>query len=125
MNGPITNPSPQGGKEAEQFRRTFARDFANVNEQDYPIFQAVITGRVSLDNPESAVDDEGNGFSLLNMAPPDKGEMHQLRQATQVDGVVEQVLRLLRTMPRRLLMILKLNDLTRSLDAALQTVRCL
>lgn len=111
-----------GGKATDQFRRKFAHDFAYVDEEDYPIFQSVITGRVSLDDPASAEAPEGSGFSLLDMPPPDKKEMHQMRAATSVDGVVEQILKLLRTMPRRLLMILKLNDLTRSLDAALQTV---
>lgn len=111
------------GKKTDQFRRKFAKDFAHVDEQDYDIFQAVITGRVSLDDPASAsTEDGGSSFSLLDMPPPDKREMHQMRAATSVDGVVEQILKLLRTMPRRLLMILKLNDLTRSLDAALQTV---
>lgn len=115
-----------GGKETDQFRRQFAKKFAHVDDEDYPIFQAVITGRVSLDDPEAAASagqDGGSGFSLLDMPPPDKAEMHHMRQATAEEGVVEQILRLLRTMPRRLLMILKLNDLTRSLDAALQTVR--
>lgn len=114
-----------GGKETDQFRRQFAKKFAHVDDEDYPIFQAVITGRVSLDDPEAlagAGQDSGSGFSLLDMPPPDKAEMHHMRQATAEEGVVEQILRLLRTMPRRLLMILKLNDLTRSLDAALQTV---
>ncbi|KAG8746695.1 hypothetical protein FRC10_003999 [Ceratobasidium sp. 414] len=59
---------------------------------------------------------------MLDAGPQSKAEVDAIRKAVlQQEGIVEAVFDLLRKVPRRVLMILKLNDLTRSLDHALVT----
>ncbi|KAG9083259.1 hypothetical protein FS749_006179 [Ceratobasidium sp. UAMH 11750] len=59
---------------------------------------------------------------MLDVGPQSKAEVDAIRKAVlEQEGVVEAVFDLLRKVPRRVLMILKLNDLTRSLDHALTT----
>ncbi len=52
----------------------------------------------------------------------DEKEMNIIRTAVmEREGLIQSIFSLLRQVPRRLVMILKLNDLTRSLDQSLAT----
>ena len=68
------------------------------------MFQAAITGRVGLDDLTSAVD----------MLPQTAEELEMIRNAVlQQEGLLQSVFDVLRRVPSRVLMLLKLNDLTR------------
>jgi len=88
------------------------------------VFEAAITGRASLDADDSNVDDSTfeRGSSMIDLKPPTEEEMDAIRNAViNQEGLLLSVFDILRKVPRRVLMVLKLNDLTRSLDHALMT----
>ncbi|QRW14873.1 ABC1 family protein [Ceratobasidium sp. AG-Ba] len=59
---------------------------------------------------------------LLDAGSQSQAEIDQIRKVVlEREGLVEAIFDLLRKVPRRVLMILKLNDLTRNLDHALST----
>jgi len=62
------------------------------------------------------------GSSMVDLAAQTEEEMEAIREAVvQKEGILLSVFDVLRRVPRRVLMVLKLNDLTRSLDRALMT----
>lgn len=82
----------------------------------YPVFEAAITGRVALEG--SWDDTDGSDFrrasSVVDMVPQTDEEKDAIRNAVmQKEGVLLSVFDVLRRVPRRILMVLKLNDLTR------------
>lgn len=82
-------------------------------------FVPTLQGRANLKALEDQPDTTSLGFkrsgSLLNALPQSEEELEAIRRAVlQKEGLIEMVFELLRRMPRRVLMILKLNDLTRS-----------
>lgn len=82
----------------------------------YPVFEAAITGRVALEG--SWDDTNGSNFrrasSVVDMVPQTDEEKDAIRNAVmQKEGVLLSVFDVLRRVPRRILMVLKLNDLTR------------
>lgn len=108
----------------------------------YPIFESAITGRAALEGtwdapPEEdklsyhlSSSDESNPDSeparpalaprfkrprgLIDAGTQSQAEINAIRKVVlQQEGLVEAVFDLLRRVPRRVLMILKLNDLTR------------
>ncbi|KAF8210303.1 ABC1 family-domain-containing protein [Mycena galopus ATCC 62051] len=91
----------------------------------YPIFEAALTGRAVLEgsweHESSRSGSFRRGSGLIDIAPQSEKEKEALRNAVAEDGMLMSVLDVLRRVPRRILMILKLNDLTRSLDHALMT----
>ncbi|PLW17727.1 hypothetical protein PCANC_09092 [Puccinia coronata f. sp. avenae] len=95
-------------------RKKYAKLVGNIDEKNYDIFESAITGRIGL---------KGSG-SLLSLASSSSSvEELKLIRGTLVsqEGIFAEILKILRNVPRRLLMILKVNDLTRSLDLSLRT----
>ncbi|KAG8691923.1 hypothetical protein FRC11_004852 [Ceratobasidium sp. 423] len=122
-------------------RRKYA-EAMNITSDLYPIFESVITGRAGLegtwDTPagdekhsyhHERVEDQGStkpkfkrARGLIDAGSQSPAEIAAIRKAVlEREGLVEAVFDLLRRVPRRVLMILKLNDLTRNLDHALAT----
>ncbi|KAJ7497323.1 ABC1 family-domain-containing protein [Mycena latifolia] len=106
-------------------RRKYAELVGNIGPDLYPVFEAALTGRAALegswDEPERP-ESFRRGSGLIDMTPQSEQEKEAIRDAVMSqDGVLMSVLDVLRRVPRRILMILKLNDLTRSLDHALMT----
>lgn len=105
-------------------RRKYAELVGNIGPDLYPVFEAAITGRVAL---EGSWDDTDGGnirraSSVVDMVAQTDEEKDAIRNAVmQKEGVLLSVFDVLRRVPRRILMVLKLNDLTRSLDHALMT----
>ncbi|EIN11810.1 ABC1-domain-containing protein [Punctularia strigosozonata HHB-11173 SS5] len=117
----IAPASPQTNAD----RRKYAEAFANIGPDLYPIFEAALTGRTSL---EGTWEEEGTGpswraaSSMLDVMPQTEEELDAMRHAVvNREGLILSVFDVLRRVPRRVLMVLKLNDLTRSLDHALKT----
>ncbi|GAA6057204.1 hypothetical protein NBRC10513_000774 [Rhodotorula toruloides] len=113
-------PSPK----TEAARRKYAKLVANIDDAHYPLFQAAITGRAAL---EGAVADEGEDGpkrrgSILDLGENTDDERKLMRKAmVQQEGLMEALFEILRSVPRRLVLVFKVNDLNRSLDLALQT----
>ncbi|KDR75880.1 hypothetical protein GALMADRAFT_248622 [Galerina marginata CBS 339.88] len=105
-------------------RRKYAELVGNIGSDLYPVFEAAITGRVAL---EGSWEEEHSGSlnrasSMIDIVPQTDQEKDAIRNAVmQKEGVLLSVFDVLRRIPRRVLMVLKLNDLTRSLDHALMT----
>ena len=92
------------------------------------MFEAAITGRAALEGSWEDLDQgsDGKGFSrgrsMIDLSAQTEEEMEAIRKAVvQKEGLLLSVFDVLRRVPRRVLMVLKLNDLTRSLDRALAT----
>ncbi|CAE6478417.1 unnamed protein product [Rhizoctonia solani] len=121
-------------------RRKYA-EAMNITSDLYPIFESAITGRAGLegtwDTPsgeekhsyhhergdqDSAKPKFKRARGLIGAGSQSQDEIAAIRKAVlEREGLVEAVFDLLRRVPRRVLMILKLNDLTRNLDHALMT----
>lgn len=110
-------------------RRELAKRVGNIGDDLYPILEGAITGRSGLEgsdpkNPRG-VGGKRRPSSLLDldggstMTPAE--QQHIQRTMMERDGLFSDVLRMLRAVPRQMLMVLKLNDLTRSLDMNLRT----
>ncbi|KIJ39920.1 hypothetical protein M422DRAFT_32521 [Sphaerobolus stellatus SS14] len=102
-------------------RMKYAEIVGNIGPDLYPVFQTAITGRIGL---EDVGDDPGmqRPGSMIDMLPQTPEELELIRNAVmQREGIIQSVFDVLRRVPRRVLMLLKLNDLTRSLDHALAT----
>jgi len=110
-------------------RRKYAELVGNVGPDQYPIFEAALTGRATMkDAPEDPRQDSENQSSfrrasnMLDQLPQTDQEVEALRNAVMTkEGLLLSVFDILRKVPRRVLMVFKLNDLTRSLDHALST----
>ncbi|KIJ61310.1 hypothetical protein HYDPIDRAFT_137889 [Hydnomerulius pinastri MD-312] len=108
-------------------RRKYAELVGNITPDLYPVFEAAITGRAALEGTwEDDDPTDKNKFkrasSMIDMMPQTVEEMEAIRDAViNREGLLLSVLDVLRRVPRRVLMVLKLNDLTRSLDHALAT----
>jgi len=84
----------------------------------YPVFEAALTGRAALEGSwdEDALD--GSTFtrasSIAELDKQTPEELEAIRNAVaKQDGLLISVFDVLRRIPRRVLMVLKLNDLTR------------
>ncbi|EJU04280.1 ABC1-domain-containing protein [Dacryopinax primogenitus] len=117
-------------KETRLDRRKYAKIVCNVGDDMYPLFESIITGRAGLAGSWDEEEDEAEKKrkkkrpgSVMDFLPASEEEMERMRRAIiSREGLIADLFRLLRYMPsRRLLMILKLNDLTRNLDQALCT----
>ncbi|KAI0092979.1 ABC1-domain-containing protein [Irpex rosettiformis] len=120
----IASPSTKIGRE----RRKYAKLVGNIDEDLYPVFEAAITGRALLDeSPDELPRAEGGnefkrGRSMIDLDKQTSAEIDAIQKAViQREGLILDILSVLRRIPRRVLMVLKLNDLTRSLDHALIT----
>ncbi|WYZ41444.1 hypothetical protein EsH8_V_000339 [Colletotrichum jinshuiense] len=90
--------------------RKYAKEVANINDEQFPLFASAITGRDwSILNKEGSV--------LQTRTADEKKEMGDALQ----EGLIVDLVQLLGQVPRIILLILKTNDLTRSLDENLHT----
>ncbi|CCO26215.1 ABC1 family protein YLR253W [Rhizoctonia solani AG-1 IB] len=124
-------------------RRKYA-EAMNITSDLYPIFESAITGRAGLEGTWDTPADDGQlsyhhergedqdqlpakpkfkrARGLIDAGSQSQAEISAIRKVVlEREGLVEAVFDLLRRVPRRVLMILKLNDLTRNLDQALVT----
>lgn len=105
--------------EVDAERRKYAALVGNIGDDLFPIFEAAITGRApgaeqgasSLDEPTPEKKDENMlaTGSLLDLAVQTPEEAQALRNAFMEEGIIEGVFELLRRVPRRLLMVLKIK----------------
>lgn len=90
--------------------KNYAHEVAGIQDKDFPLFASAITGR-----DFSIVSGEG---SVLKTRTAD--EQKTMSGALQ-EGLIVDLVQLLGRVPRIILLILKTNDLTRSLDENLHT----
>lgn len=105
-------------------RKYYAQRVANVSDDLYPILETAITGRIGLEGATSQATKSKSSrrSSLLDLQQMSGSELDQIRSAvTDQTGLITSIFTLLRNAPRRLIMILKLNDLSRGLDQSLHT----
>lgn len=94
-------------------------DSCKFNIFQYPVFEAAITGRAALEGSWDHVDEHNaskfqRASGMINILPQSEEEMEAIRDAVIMrEGLLLSVLDVLRRVPRRVLMVLKLNDLTR------------
>ncbi|KAF2461316.1 ubiquinone biosynthesis protein, partial [Lineolata rhizophorae] len=91
--------------------RACAREVAGVTDEQFPLFASAITGRDYVEG--------GRGLVEQPRTSEEKEVMG--RALAGGEGVLQQLVELLGRVPRVMLLILKTNDLTRSLDDSLQT----
>lgn len=110
-------------------RRRYAKLIADIDDDLYPILESAITGRAGLEGSDPknplGVKDRHRAGSLLEIDGgsnlTDDEQEHIRKTVMEKEGLFVSIMELLRRLPRRMLMVLKLNDLTRSLDASLHT----
>ncbi|KAK2003305.1 ABC1 family protein [Colletotrichum falcatum] len=90
--------------------RKYAKEVANINDEQFPLFASAITGR-----DWSVLNSEGSVLQTRTA-----GEKKEMGDALQ-EGLIVDLVQLLGQVPRIILLILKTNDLTRSLDENLHT----
>jgi len=88
--------------------KKYTKEVAGVDEDKFPLFASAITGR------------DYSVVSSSIMAPRSQDEKQTMSGALQ-EGLLADLVQLLGQVPRIILLILKTNDLTRSLDENLQT----
>jgi aarF domain-containing kinase len=93
---------------SEPRMRKYAYEVAGVNDEQFPLFASAITGRDYRVLTESIT------------APRTEKEKDEISEKLN-DGLLQQLVDLLGKVPRIILLILKTNDLTRSLDENLHT----
>ncbi|KAH0445395.1 hypothetical protein IEQ34_025517 [Dendrobium chrysotoxum] len=94
----------------EPAMRKYAYEVAGISDEHFPLFASAITGRdyrVLLRNE-------------ITTSERDSKEREDINSVFGED-FVEQIVKMLGDVPRIILLILKTNDLTRSLDESLQT----
>jgi aarF domain-containing kinase len=92
----------------EKAMRKYAYEVAGVNDDEFPLFASAITGR------------DYRVVTSSVAKQRDDTEKQAISDALG-DGLLEQLVQMLGKVPRVILLILKTNDLTRSLDENLQT----
>ncbi|ODN79431.1 hypothetical protein L202_03415 [Cryptococcus amylolentus CBS 6039] len=105
-------------------RRHYAKLVGNIDGDMYPILESAITGQINMADDTNTHDsaNDPRPKSLLDAKTFDKDQIKKLRQAMlEKEGLIASIFELLRVVPRRMLMILKLSDLQRSLDQSLHT----
>ena len=95
----------------EQAMRRYAREVAGITDAEFPIFASAITGR------DFRVLQSEEGVAR----PRNDAERRAISEAMGEGGLISQLVGLLGRVPRVILLILKTNDLTRSLDENLHT----
>lgn len=88
--------------------KKYVNEVAGIGEDKFPLFASAITGR---------------DFSIVSssiMKPKETSEQKTMSTALQ-EGLLVDLVQMLGQVPRIILLILKTNDLTRSLDENLQT----
>ncbi|KAK6351694.1 hypothetical protein TWF718_004844 [Orbilia javanica] len=92
----------------EERMRVYASEVAGITAEQFPLFASAITGRdfIAMKASVSSVRSETEKAHIA---------------AAMADGMLSQLIQLLANVPRIILLILKTNDLTRSLDESLQS----
>lgn len=93
----------------ESGMRKYAYEVAGITDEQFPLFASAITGRDYLVVTRD-----------LSHTPRSDAEREAMSSALS-DGLLQELVHLLGQVPRIILLILKTNDLTRSLDAKLHT----
>jgi len=91
--------------------RKHAKEVANITDEDFPLFASAITGR----------DYRAVASGVSSTATSD-AEKEAIADALG-EGMLAQIVQMLGKVPRVILLVLKTNDLTRSLDSSLQTTQ--
>uniref|UniRef100_A0A0W0FH10 Putative ABC1-domain-containing protein n=1 Tax=Moniliophthora roreri TaxID=221103 RepID=A0A0W0FH10_MONRR len=100
-------------------RRRYAQLVGNIGPDLYPVFEAAITGRAALEGTWNSDGSESQitykkASGMLSVTAQSVEEMEVMRNAVvNRKGLLVSVFDVLRRVPRRVLMVLKLNDLTR------------
>lgn len=93
----------------EKLMRKYAYETAGIGDDEFPIFASAITGR------------DFNVVQSDVTTPRGKVEKQNISEAVSTGDIIEQLVHILGKVPRIILLILKTNDLTRSLDENLHT----
>lgn len=88
--------------------KIYGKKFAKIDDKQFPIFAAAITGR-----------DFDHALSGDLKGERSQEEIDKMRDAMMDDGMLLNLMSLLATVPRIVLLILKTNDLVRHLDECL------
>ncbi|KAF2100949.1 ABC1 family protein [Rhizodiscina lignyota] len=103
----------------EKNMRKYAHDVAGIDDEHFPLFASAITGR------EYDVVRKEGGVSSSRSVQEKENITAALTTKSGGDemsgGMLQELVQLLGSVPRVMLLILKTNDLTRSLDESLQT----
>ncbi|KAG1808258.1 ABC1 family-domain-containing protein [Suillus subaureus] len=111
-------------------RRKYAELVGNITSDLYPVFEAAMTGKPlrwpagtdgiieADDGPKSTI---SRATGMPDMASQTEEKMELDRNTAAQGDILVSVLDVLRRLPRRVVMILKLNDLARHLDHSLAT----
>ncbi|KAF2847994.1 hypothetical protein T440DRAFT_500753 [Plenodomus tracheiphilus IPT5] len=94
--------------------RKYAHEVAGIGEEHFPLFASAITGR---DYTVLAKKEAGTGGVMTSRTNEEKKVIGDALG----EGLLESLIQLLGQVPRVILLILKTNDLTRSLDEGLHT----
>ncbi|KAK0739946.1 ABC1 family-domain-containing protein [Apiosordaria backusii] len=95
--------------------KKYVNEVAGIGEDKFPLFASAITGR---DFSIVSAASEGGGGGV--MKPKEANEQKTMSTALQ-EGLLVDLVQMLGQVPRIILLILKTNDLTRSLDESLHT----
>ncbi|POR32618.1 ABC1 family protein MCP2 [Tolypocladium paradoxum] len=90
--------------------KKYSKEVAHISDEDFPLFASAITGR-----DFGVVSREG---SILKTRTADE---EQAMTGALQEGLIVDLVQMLSRVPRIILLILKTNDLTRSLDENLHT----
>ncbi|KAH3900436.1 probable ABC1 family protein YLR253W [Saccharomycodes ludwigii] len=93
----------------QQKMKLYAKKFANVNDEQFPLFAAAITGR-SIDT----------ALHYDITKPRSQQEIDVMKSKIVEGSFLVDLMSILSSIPRIVLLILKTNDLTRHLDECLQ-----
>ncbi|KAG0707338.1 ABC1 family-domain-containing protein [Suillus ampliporus] len=107
-------------------RRKYAEAVGNITPDLYPVFEVAITGRLAFEGTFEADDEPKSNIQratgMLDMTPQTEEEIELILNAVvNREDILVSVLDVLRRLPRRVLMVMKLNDLARHLDHSLAT----
>ncbi|KAL9097325.1 MAG: hypothetical protein Q9165_000752 [Trypethelium subeluteriae] len=92
----------------ESRMRKYSHEVAGITDEQFPLFASAITGR---------------DYRVVTSGVEAERSAQEKQAITEAlgEGMLEQLVQLLGQVPRIILLILKTNDLTRSLDESLQT----
>ncbi|KAL1953257.1 hypothetical protein VTO42DRAFT_3345 [Malbranchea cinnamomea] len=93
----------------EDEMRKYAKEVAGINEEQFPLFASAITGR------------DYTVLTNRSISSSRSDQEREMLSGALIEGMLQDLIALLGQVPRIILLILKTNDLTRSLDENLHT----